>query len=87
MCGLVELEGVVLAVLVEIGGEDTENGFLRQDGRINKSQEGNGEVAAGIVSHLEGMAFVPSHACRHGLPLYKSHFILMDIFMNFLKES
>ena len=38
MCGLVELEGVVPAVLVEIGGEDIENGFLRQDGRINKSQ-------------------------------------------------
>ena len=44
VCGLVELEGVVLAVVVEIGGEDIENGIFRQDGRINRSQEGKGKV-------------------------------------------
>jgi len=33
------------------------------------------------------MASVPSHTYRHSLPLSKSHFILLDILMNFLKES
>jgi hypothetical protein len=40
--------------LVEIGGEDIKNGIFRQDGRINRSQEGNAEVR--IVSAFGGLA-------------------------------
>jgi hypothetical protein len=95
---------------MSMGGADPTRGFFRQDGRINRSQEGinshecclsdeqvlsyflrrpntilrNGEVTAGIISDLGGMASVPSHTRRHNLPLLKSHFILMDIFMKFL---
>ena len=59
MCGLVELEGVVLAVVVEIGGKDIENGIFRQDGRINRSQEGKGKVWYRIRPWRDGLRAVP----------------------------
>ena len=59
VCGLVELEGMVLAVVVEIGGKDIENGIFRQDGRINRSQEGKGEVRYRIRPWRDGLRAVP----------------------------
>lgn len=38
-----------------------------------------------LTPPLGGMASVPSHTRRHSLPLFKSHFILMDMFIIFLK--
>lgn len=55
--------------------------FLRRPHTILR----NAEVTADIVTAFGGMASVPSHTRRRSPPLSKSHFILMDMFIIFLK--
>jgi hypothetical protein len=68
--------------LVEIGGEDTENGIFRQDGRINRSQEGNAEVRYRIPPWRDGL-----RAVLHLQAPPASIKIICGYVYQFLKES